>query len=59
MKQTQTIQVYFPVELIKQLHKAVPHGKRSRFIAEAIMEALDRKRALKNKPIPASWFPST
>ena len=42
--QTQRINISLPYEVIKQLHGAVPQGKRSQFIAKAVSERLTKKR---------------
>ena len=42
--QTQRINISLPTDIIKQLQTAVPFGKRSRFITNALSEKLRKKR---------------
>lgn len=41
--QTQRINISLPYEIVKQLHIAIPQGKRSQFIANAVSEKLTKK----------------
>lgn len=47
--QTQRINISLPYEVVKQLHIAIPQGKRSQFIAKAVSEKLTKKRDIEKE----------
>lgn len=47
--QTQRINISLPYEIVKQLHIAIPQGKRSQFIAETLAEKLTKKRDIEKE----------
>lgn len=49
--QTQRINISLPTNIIKQLQRAVPFGKRSRFITKILSETLRKKRNIKKELI--------
>lgn len=47
--QTQRINITLPNDLIKDLKRTVPDGKRSQFISEAVREKISKKKNLKKE----------
>ncbi len=43
---SQRVNITLPYNLIKQLHQSVPHGERSKFIAKAVEEKLQKKKSM-------------
>lgn len=41
--QTQRINITLPNDLVRDLKRSIPNGKRSKFIAEAVKEKLPKK----------------
>lgn len=51
--QTQRINITLPMEVIKNLRRSIPSGKRSNFIAKTLTEKLAKKRDI-NKELVRS-----
>jgi len=49
--QTQRINISLPYDIIKHLNQTVSKGKRSRFIAKAVSEKLEKKRNIQKELI--------